>query len=82
MLCCVRGTLTMPTTVDVWVAILVVGIGAIFALHHRRNALAQAFNEPPILPYLIPFVGHALWYRRRSIEVYNAARLVTNFSSL
>lgn len=68
----------MLTTVDVWVAILA-GIGAIFALHHRRNALAQAFNEPPILPYLIPFVGHALWYRRRSIEVYNAARLVTIF---
>ncbi|KAK0486232.1 cytochrome P450 [Armillaria novae-zelandiae] len=65
----------MPTTIDVWVAILVVGVGAIFALHHRRNALARALNEPPILPYLIPFVGHALWYRTRSIEVYNTARI-------
>lgn len=65
----------MSTTVEICVAILVVGVGAIFALHHRRNALAQALNEPPILPYLIPFVGHALMYRRRSIEVYNAARM-------
>ncbi|KAK0195834.1 cytochrome P450 [Armillaria mellea] len=71
----------MPTIVDVWVTILVVGVGAIFALHHRRNALAQVLNEPPILPYLIPFVGHALRYRRRSIEIV-FSRCTTSFLNI
>ncbi|KAG7449707.1 cytochrome P450 [Guyanagaster necrorhizus] len=56
------------------VAFIATGIAILFSLYQRRNTQARALNEPPLLPYSIPFVGHALWYGRRSSEVYAAAR--------
>ncbi|KAK0486255.1 hypothetical protein IW261DRAFT_788787 [Armillaria novae-zelandiae] len=64
----------MATILDTCIAFMVAGISILSFLYHRRNAQARALNEPPLLPYWIPFVGHALWYGRRSNEVYLAAR--------
>ncbi|KAK0486231.1 cytochrome P450 [Armillaria novae-zelandiae] len=64
----------MATILNTCVAFMVAGISILFFLYHRRNTQARALNEPPLLPYWIPFVGHALWYGWRSNEVYLAAR--------
>ncbi len=66
----------MATILGTCVAIIATGISILFFLYHRRNAQTRALNEPPLLPYWIPFVGNALWYGRRSNEVYLAARYV------
>ncbi|PBK74089.1 cytochrome P450 [Armillaria solidipes] len=65
----------MATILGTCVAIITTGISILFFLYHRRNAQTRALNEPPLLPYWIPFVGHALWYGWRSNEVYLAARM-------
>ncbi|KAK0459099.1 cytochrome P450 [Desarmillaria tabescens] len=64
----------MVTILGICVAIITACISILVFLHQRRSAQARALNEPPLLPYWIPFVGHALWYGRRSNEVYVAAR--------
>ena len=47
-------------------------------LHARRNSVVAQSNEPPVLPYWIPWLGHALSYASGSDKVFTAARYVSS----
>ena len=45
-------------------------------LRARRNSAEARSNEPAMLPYWIPWLGHALSYASGSDKVFRAARYV------
>ena len=49
-------------------------IGVLWLLRARRNSVGAQSNEPPVLPYWIPWLGHALSYASGSDKVFRAAR--------
>jgi len=51
-------------------------IGVLWLLRARRNSVGAQSNEPPVLPYWIPWLGHALSYASGSDKVFRAARYV------
>ena len=53
-------------------------IGVLWLLRTRRNAVGAQGNEPPVLPYWIPWPGHALSYASGSDNVFRAARYVSS----
>jgi len=53
-------------------------IAVLWLLRTRRNSVAAQNNEPPVLPYWIPWLGHALPYASGSDEVFKAARYVSS----
>jgi hypothetical protein len=49
-------------------------VATLWFLQTRRNSTATQNNEPPVLPYWIPWLGHALSYASGSDKVFRAAR--------
>ncbi|KAK0212408.1 cytochrome P450 [Desarmillaria ectypa] len=54
------------------------GVATILSLHQRRNARVRALNEPPMFPYWVPLVGHALSYKWWLKELFNSARILSS----
>jgi hypothetical protein len=51
-------------------------VAILWLLKARRNSVAAQNNEPPVLPYWIPWLGNALSYAFGSEKVFSAARYV------
>jgi hypothetical protein len=51
-------------------------VAILWLLKARRNSVAAQNNEPPVLPYWIPWLGNALSYASGSEKVFRAARYV------
>ena len=56
-------------------------ISILWFLKARRNSIAAQNNEPPVLPYWIPWLGHGLSYASGSDKVFRAARYVSSEAS-
>jgi hypothetical protein len=52
-------------------------IGVLWLLRARKDSVGAQTNEPPVLPYWIPWLGHALSYASGSDKVFRAARYVS-----
>ena len=51
----------------------------LWLLRARRNSVTARSNEPPVLPYWIPWLGHSLPYSLSGSEtVFRAARCVSS----
>lgn len=57
-------------------------LAVLWLLKARRNAAAAQNNEPPMLPYWVPWLGHGLSYASGSDKVFRAARYVPSETSL
>ena len=51
-------------------------IGALWFFRSQRHSVAAQSNEPPVLPYWIPWLGHTAAYASGSDNVFRAARYV------